>query len=57
MTSKEPTPYEAPTLVTYGTVRELTLGSGGTNIPDIGPCAVGSHRAANPSGITCKTGG
>ena len=32
-------PYEPPTIVTYGTVRELTLGSGGTTVSDIQPCS------------------
>lgn len=49
-------PYEAPTVTNYGTVQELTLGSGGTTTPDILPCAPGTFRAATPSGVSCKTG-
>lgn len=47
-------PYEAPTVTTYGTVQELTLGSGGTTTPDISPCATGTFTSTSPSGITCK---
>lgn len=49
--------YEAPTVTKYGTVQELTLGSGGTSTPDISPCSPATFQANNPSGITCKTGG
>jgi hypothetical protein len=57
MTNVTPIPYEAPKVTDYGTVQELTLGSGGTTIADISPCATGSFRANNPSGLTCKSGG
>lgn len=49
-----PIPYETPTVTNYGTVQELTLGSGGTTTPDITPCAQGTFQANTPSGITCK---
>jgi hypothetical protein len=54
MTSIPPVPYEAPTVTTYGTIKDLTLGSGGTTAIDILPCAPGSFQSHNPSGITCK---
>jgi hypothetical protein len=50
MKSEQPVPYEAPTITTYGTVRELTRGTGGT-IPDATACATGK---STPSGMTCK---
>lgn len=46
--------YEAPTVTNYGTVQELTLGTGGTTTPDIAPCADSTFQANTPSGITCK---
>ena len=52
-----PIPYEAPTVTTYGTVQELTFGTGTSNIPDIAPCAPGTFRGTTPSSITCKTVG
>ena len=55
MKNVAPIPYEAPTVTNYGTVQELTLGSGGTSTPDVSPCAVGSFQSASPSGVTCKT--
>lgn len=51
---REALPYEAPTVTNYGTVQELTLGTGGTTTPDIAPCADNSFQANTPSGITCK---
>lgn len=54
MESTTPIPYEAPTVTNYGTVQELTLGTGGTTTPDIAPCSENTFRAANVSGITCK---
>lgn len=57
MESKATIQYEPPTITTYGTVRELTLGSGNSATPDISPCADGSHRATGPSGFSCKTAG
>jgi hypothetical protein len=54
---KAPIPYEAPTITTYGTVRELTLGTGGAVELDILPCTPGTKRAGGPSGVTCKNGG
>ena len=53
----KPIAYEPPTIVTYGTVRELTLGSGGTTIADIQPCTPGTFQSPSPSGFTCKTAG
>jgi hypothetical protein len=47
-------PYEPPTIVTYGTVRELTLGTGGTTNTDIQPCSFGAFASNLPSGRTCK---
>jgi hypothetical protein len=55
MENAAPTPYEAPTITTYGTVRELTLGSGGTSIPDVAPCSLNSKQSNRPSGFLCKT--
>lgn len=54
MEKATPIPYEAPTVTNYGTVQELTLGTGGTTTPDIAPCSENTFRAANVSGITCK---
>ena len=54
MENVEPIPYEAPTVTNYGTVQELTLGTGGTTTPDIAPCSPSTFRANNTSGITCK---
>ena len=54
---KEKPAYEAPTIVTYGSVRELTLGSGGTSTADVQPCSFGPFASNRPSGFTCKTGG
>ena len=47
-------PYEPPTIVTYGTVRELTLGTGGTTNADVQPCTTGTFQSTHPSGTTCK---
>jgi hypothetical protein len=52
--SKETLRYEKPMVTDYGTVRDLTLGSGGTTTPDISPCNTGTFQSASPSGITCK---
>lgn len=57
MKSTATIPYDPPTIVTYGTVRELTLGTGSSPTPDISPCAAGSHRGTTPSQITCKANG
>lgn len=57
MKNVTPIPYEAPKVTDYGTVQELTLGSGGTNIADISPCTSGSFRANTPSGFSCKISG
>ena len=54
MEAKETGRYEKPTVTDYGTLRELTLGSGGTATPDIDPCNTGTFQANTPSGITCK---
>jgi hypothetical protein len=54
MEKSTPIPYEAPTVTNYGTVQELTLGTGGTNTPDIAPCSSATFQANNVSGITCK---
>lgn len=47
-------PYEAPKVTNYGTVQELTLGTGGTSTPDISPCASGTFQSNSLSGVTCK---
>ena len=57
MEQRAPIPYEAPTITTYGTVRELTLGTGGAVGPRHLPCTPGTKRAGGPSGVTCKNGG
>jgi hypothetical protein len=57
MESTAPIPYEAPTVTNYGTVQELTLGSGATTVADIQPCATGTFRGSTPSSITCKLAG
>jgi hypothetical protein len=48
-------PYEPPTVTFYGTVQELTLGTGAgqldANIPACGPLA---GQPAGPSGVVCK---
>ena len=55
MERKTPIPYEAPTVTYYGSVQELTLGSGGTITLDVAPpCAPGTFQANTPSGVTCK---
>ncbi len=54
MESKTPFPYEKPTVTTYGTVRQLTLGSGGSSEFDILPCDPGTKQGVPPSGHTCK---
>ena len=54
MENVTPIPYEAPTVTNYGTVQELTLGTGGTTTPDIQPCSANTFRSNSPSGITCK---
>lgn len=46
--------YEPPMVTNYGTVEELTLGTGGTTTPDIAPCADNTFQANTLSGITCK---
>jgi hypothetical protein len=56
VTSIAPIPYETPRVTTYGTLQKLTLGSGGTAVPDILPCVPGTFQANHPSGITCKVG-
>ena len=52
--------YEKPTIVTYGSVRELTLGTG--NLPtmdsvssECGP-ASGGRQSNTPSHVTCVVG-
>ena len=53
MESKAAVAYEPPTITTYGTVRELTLGTGGTTAPDTSRAP---RIASNmPSGFSCKT--
>jgi hypothetical protein len=47
--------YEKPTVTDYGTLRDLTLGTGGTQTPDVAPpCDAGTFQSNGPSGITCK---
>ncbi|MGZ8701603.1 MAG: lasso RiPP family leader peptide-containing protein [Gaiellaceae bacterium] len=55
MEAKEASRYEKPTVTDYGTLRELTRGSGGSATPDILPCAPGTFQGVPPSGLTCKT--
>jgi len=54
MTSEVAIPYEKPKVTDYGTVQELTLGTGGTQTPDIAPCTAGTFQGNTPSSITCK---
>ena len=54
MESTTPIPYETPIVTDYGTLQELTLGTGGTQTPDIAPCATGTFQGNTPSSITCK---
>jgi hypothetical protein len=56
MEHKTAIPYEAPTLTTYGTVEELTLGNGNSPNVDVQPC-IGPQRGTTPSQISCKTAG
>ena len=56
MMDTAPIPYEPPTVINHGTLQELTLGSGGTALPDILPCAPGTFQSPSPSGISCKFG-
>ena len=53
-------PYRKPTITTYGSVRELTLGNGSSPLldsqsPSCGPLA-GKPRGTTPSQVTCVPG-
>ena len=53
--------YENPTIITYGSVRELTLGNGSSSQFDstteqCGPLS-GGRQSNTPSHVTCVIGG
>jgi hypothetical protein len=50
-----PIPYEPPTITTYGTVQELTFGTGSTTTADAESCAQHGFNSNTPSLVTCKT--
>ena len=55
MKSPAPMPYEPPSITTYGTVRDLTLGNGVSSNPDVQGCVPAGFNATTPSGIICKS--